>query len=585
MILLIPILVFAAFLVICALMTVGEPLNPTRPLMSYDQSREYAFRLQKLIACKTVAEDGDTSGFSEMGSVMAELFPQVHSKAERMIFGDDCWLYRLPGTDSGRNILLLAHHDVRPASDDWKRPAFSGEVAEGKIWGRGTVDSKTNLFAMFSALEELYSEGFCPQCNVWIASSDDFVTGGDSLSQVAFYFRSEGIRFDFVLSEGGAVVDSPLENMTCSKCAMVAIHEKGSQQLLLTADSTSVHAKLTGGMKVTPTERMADFICAFRRENLFVRKMTPELEIMLKAMAPYVTFPLRLMLANLWLFKPLLIKKLPDISRQAAELLGTTCSFHDLSTEAGGKQCSARIVLRCVNEMDLKTDLTQLRTLATKHGIRVQDCGKSYLRQPSDTRSPAYGRIIQCIRYSFPDVPVIPYVLSDVTDCRFFADLSPCIIRFAPLRLTEQQFASIHGDNENVDITSVGMAVFFYRSLLQTYTTGPISRYEEADEELDEPEFPEEEPQLPQESYYDEMPQAQDFYVQSETANDPDLMLEDFLSFDTGEIHDFNTEEMLDIPLEEMAEDISEETDFSQYMDEESMDLDLNTLTNWEELL
>ena len=76
-----------------------------------------------------------------------------------MTFSDDCWMYCVPGKDDSRNIMLMSHHDVVAVDGEWKYDGFSGEIAEGKIWGRGTVDTKTPLFAEFSALEELLSEG------------------------------------------------------------------------------------------------------------------------------------------------------------------------------------------------------------------------------------------------------------------------------------------------------------------------------------------------------------------------------------------------------------------------------------------
>ena len=119
MILLIPVVVFLAFLLICTLMTTGASLNPTRPLMSYDQAREYARRLQRMIACKTVSQkDGyDDTEFAKLRAVMEELFPLVHKHCRKMTFGDDCWVYMLPG-QSEKNIMLMAHHDVVEAEEE-----------------------------------------------------------------------------------------------------------------------------------------------------------------------------------------------------------------------------------------------------------------------------------------------------------------------------------------------------------------------------------------------------------------------------------------------------------------------------------
>ena len=60
------------------------------------------------------------------------------------------------GTD-GPEVLLTGHMDTVPAgaSEAWPHPPFSGEVAEGAVWGRGTVDMKGALAAMVAALARL----------------------------------------------------------------------------------------------------------------------------------------------------------------------------------------------------------------------------------------------------------------------------------------------------------------------------------------------------------------------------------------------------------------------------------------------
>jgi len=60
------------------------------------------------------------------------------------------------------------------------------------------------------------------------------------------------------------------------------------------------------------------------------------------------------------------------------------------------------------------------------------------------------------------------------TDGRIMTELCPCVLRFAPLRLNAQQLASVHGENENIDITAIGTAVMFYRRLL-----GKLGEWEE----------------------------------------------------------------------------------------------------------
>lgn len=473
MALLIPAAVVLLFMIFCALMTLGEPLNPTRPLMSYDQAREHARKLARMIQCRTVshADRYDDAEFEKLRDVMETTFPLVHRHCRKMTFGDDCWIYLLAGVHDDRNILLMAHHDVVDGEGAWTHPAFSGKILDGKLWGRGAVDTKTSLYGMFAALEELLQEGYFPECNIWIGSSCNEEVAGSGIPLAAEYFRAQGITFDLVLDEGGAVIDPPMSGMICPKCAMVAVHEKGRHRLILKASQEQGHNGLAGGAKATPTERMAAFITELRNSDLFIRRMNPQLEGMFRAMTPYMNFSMKLIFANLWCFRPLLVKQLPKFSAQAGGLLGTTCVFNDIQTQNQGKECTAKILLRSVDDADLKQDLLQLEKLAQKHGIEVLEGGESEYHPPADPTLPAFSLVRECIRTVFPDVPVVPFILPAGTDGRHLTELCPCVLRFAPLRLTAQQLASVHGPDENIDITAIGACVSFYRCLLKKYAS------------------------------------------------------------------------------------------------------------------
>ena len=66
----------------------------------------------------------------------------------------------------------MSHQDVVEANGNWKHPPFSGHIdEEGRVWGRGTVDTKGSLFCIFQAVEELLAEGVTPVQDVYIASS------------------------------------------------------------------------------------------------------------------------------------------------------------------------------------------------------------------------------------------------------------------------------------------------------------------------------------------------------------------------------------------------------------------------------
>ena len=256
-------------------LTAAEPMDAETAMI-------YAQKLRGMIRCRTVSRKNeyDDTEFAKLRTEVENLFPLLHTKAQRMVFSEDCWIYRLPGKDAFRNIMLMSHHDVVAAQGQWKHDPFAGEIAEGKIWGRGTVDTKTPLFAEFTALEELLQEGFVPECNVYLASSHNEELGGDGIPKALAYFKEQGILFDVILDEGGAVIDPPLSGMKCEKCAMVAVHEKGRWKLRCTAPAVSGHTSLTRATRATPPERMASFIHEITVKPSFVRRLNPQVKAM-----------------------------------------------------------------------------------------------------------------------------------------------------------------------------------------------------------------------------------------------------------------------------------------------------------------
>ncbi len=462
------ILAFLAVLIFRALAVKGRPLG-VEPEGDGDET--HARRLSRMIACPTVSykDRHEDAPFAALRQVMAEEFPLVHERCEKRTFGDDCWVYKLPGRDGSRNVLLMSHHDVVEAQGEWKYPPFEGRIAEGAIWGRGTVDTKTPLYAEFAALEELLSQGYGPECNIWLASSGNEEHCGDGIPLANEWFKAQGITFELVLDEGGGVIDPPIGGLCCQKCAMAAIHEKGRHSLAFTASAGTGHGGLTAGAKATPAERMAAFITEVQKGKVFIRRLNPQMKLMLERMAPYASFPLRLIFANLWCFGPLLVKLLPKISGQAGGLLGTSCAFNDVVTTQGGNLCTAKTLMRCVDQEDFEQDLKALEKLAARYGITVARGEQWEYHAPADHTLPGFRLVEDCIARIFPDVPTIPFTLPAGTDARTLTDVCKCVVRFAPIRLSKQQLASVHSENENIDVSAVNACVAFYRLILKNY--------------------------------------------------------------------------------------------------------------------
>lgn len=441
-------------------------LNKKTDTFSQNKKDYYCKRLSKMIACETVSRKDifEPEEFIKLRKVIKELFPTVSKQAEIKYFSDDCYFYKLSGIDDKRNVMLMSHHDVVAAEGEWKYSPFGGEIAEDCIWGRGTVDTKTPLFAEFSALEELLEEGWKPPCNIYLVSSHNEEIAGDGVPQVLDYLEEKGLKFEWILDEGGAVIDAPMSGIKC-KCAMLAVHEKGRYILKIKAIQQTGHGSLAKTVK-TPVVRIAEFITKIEKKQPFLRKIHPELLAMFENLAPYMNLPMRMIFANMWCFSGLLKRLIPTLNAQAGSMLGTTCSFKNLQTTKEG-DCTAEAFFRCVKEEDLKTDLETFQKLAKECGVEIDEVIQDEYHRPADLKSEGYSFIKKCVEHQFSYAACAPFILPAGTDARHFSELSDAVIRFAPIDINNQQYASVHNMNENIGTDAVVRAVEFYKYLLK----------------------------------------------------------------------------------------------------------------------
>lgn len=80
---------------------------------------------------------------------------------------------RLPGRGAGgRSLILNGHVDVVPSTPDdhWTHDPWGGEVADGRMYGRGAADMKAGVAAMISALAAIRAAGVAPGGDVELQS-------------------------------------------------------------------------------------------------------------------------------------------------------------------------------------------------------------------------------------------------------------------------------------------------------------------------------------------------------------------------------------------------------------------------------
>ena len=428
-----------------------------------------AQKLSKMIQYDTTSHANvhEEEKFLGFHKVLEELFPLVHEKLERTVI-DGNLLYYWKGKSSEKPILLMSHQDVVPAEGEWLHEPLSGDIADGKVWGRGASDTKCSVMAFFEAVEELLREGYTPDCDVYLASSCTEEWAGDGAPKIVEELKRRGVELFIVCDEGGGIISEPIGGIK-GNFAMVGVFEKGKADVKFTARSTGGHA--SAPTKNTPIARLAAFVNEVETHTPFKRKFLPEVSAMFARLAPYAPFGLKLVMGNLWLFAPIMKPVLGKISAQAGAMLQTTIAF---TMQSGSdaynvlpQEATLGANMRFIPHQGEKESLEIIKALAAKHGLETEIVHSNDYTEPVDINGEAFKLVEKVIGETFPGLPVSPYVMTGATDAQFYQPICPSCIRFAPVIYGPEQMKGMHGLNENIEYNCLPGAVSFYQNLIK----------------------------------------------------------------------------------------------------------------------
>ena len=425
--------------------------------------------------------------------ILEELFPLVHLHLEKTDL-DGSLLYFWKGASAEKPIVLMGHQDVVPVAgaswgslqnsgsgahadrepvsgeplSAWEHPPFSGEIADGKVWGRGSVDTKCSCMAFFQAIEELLEEGMTvPPRDTYISTSCTEEWGGPGCPAIIGELRGRGVKPWLVCDEGGGIYPDPMPGVRES-FAMIGVGEKGRANVRFIARGKGGHASTP--QRHTPIARIAAFVSHVERHSPFRSRMEPETRAMLEAVAPAAVLPFRLALQNLWLFSKPIELVTPKISGQAAAMLGTTITF--TMVEGGDainvfpQEASVSANLRFVHHQDMDESLARIRKTAGRFGLETEVLSAAPCTKMVDIHGEAFHYVEETVRRTFPGLGTSPYILTAATDAAFYDSICDNCIRFAPIVYGPEEKKGIHGTNEALPYDCLPGAVDFYRNLI-----------------------------------------------------------------------------------------------------------------------
>jgi carboxypeptidase PM20D1 len=474
-----------ALVVLLALVLVGNTLRqgsrqvqvPPLPPMPLDKAA-IAESLAQAVRAKTISGLLDPSGvaaeFDKLHAHLRSRYPLVHGTLKREAVGGHSLLYTWQGSDASlQPALLLAHQDVVPIAPGtealWKKPPFDGVIDDGFVWGRGTLDNKSNTITQLEAVELLLKSGFKPRRTIYfVFGHDEEVSGLQGAVPIAALLKERGVKLEFVLDEGLAVTEGVLPGVA-QPLALIGLGEKGAISLRLRANAKPGHSSMPPGPGQSAIGVLSAALARLDAKPLPGGIQGAAAE-MFEAIAPELPFGQRMAMSNLWLFKPLVENMLGQGGATNAMMRTTTALT---IVNAGNKEnvlpgtADAVVNFRILPGDSVASVTEFVKKTINDDRIEVSPLTAGF--EPSKLASPdapPYKLIERTVREVFPDALVAPGLMLAGSDARHFQGLTDQGYRFMPVRFQSADLQRVHGTDERIAVDQLADMVRFYHRLL-----------------------------------------------------------------------------------------------------------------------
>ncbi len=437
-----------------------------------------AEHLASAIRCQTVSNENHLPAADALHQLHGELermYPRIHATLQRQLINEFSLLYHWQGSDPAlKPVLFMAHQDVVPVDpsslSEWQHPPFSGEIADGFVWGRGALDIKNQLITVMEAVETLLERGFQPRRSIYLAfGHDEEISGHQGAAKIAAWFKEQHIEIEAVVDEGVAVVKGILPGVS-SPVALVGNAEKGYLTLELSVEQAPGHSS-------TPPKHTAIGILASALTRLEANPLPAHIQYsmpMFEAAGKELPFAYRLGFANQWLLGGVIRRALEAQPATNAALRTTTA----ITIINGGLKDNilpprviASVNFRLIPGESIADVIAHVQRAVDDPRVKIQPVhGNGWESSPvSPIDSPAFKAIDETTRQVFGNVIVAPFLMLGATDARYYSGICPQVYRFSPLLYQMEDMKRVHGINERISLDNLERMVQFFTLLMQRW--------------------------------------------------------------------------------------------------------------------
>ena len=439
--------------------------------------------LSEAIRFQTISYDNsakrDVAKFRHFIQWVQQTYPLLQQQLELTPVNELTLLYRWKGQDSTKAaVLLSAHYDVVPVTPGteklWQQAPFSGAIADGFVWGRGAMDDKGAAVSMLEAITLLLQQGFQPSHDVYLAlTHDEEIGSSEGAAAVSALLQQRQVNLAWSLDEGSFVLRQMVPGVAAD-VASINVAEKGFLNLQLTVQSPGGHSSM-------PPPETAVSILARALTKLTDQPVAGGIDGLTAdfydQLGPHMAWLQRMLLANRWLFGPLLeheLSKIPTANAMLRTTTAPTMLTGSIKANVLPQQASAIVNFRLHPRDSIDAVLAHATQVIADPRVELSVVQGMAASRVSDKQAAGFARISEAAQraYAAPagtaatDLIVVSGLTIGGTDSRMYEAVAKDSYRFNPMLLTSAELGGFHGNNERISQDNLHKAVLFYHTLL-----------------------------------------------------------------------------------------------------------------------
>ena len=464
---------FILFLVLRAVFTTPKKMNIEEFTPEEIDPDTLAQHLSEAVQIPTVTvinEGQSYEPFLKYHEFLEKTYPTIHQYAEKTVINGYSLILKIDGSNpSLLPACFLSHQDVVPApAEGWDTEPFGGEIKDGFVHGRGSLDMKGHMIALLEGLETILKRKEKPVRGIYLCfGHDEEITGKDGARNIVEYLYQNNIRFEYVIDEGGAIMDGGLLGVP-GKIALIGTCEKGYVDYKLTSVKDGGHA--SSPKKRSSVDAIAQAV--FDLSHLPMRSYwSKPIKETFKGLAPHMKFIYKLLFANADVLGPLLRLVLSKVNPITNSIVRTTFAFTQLQGAPAPnvipREASAVVNVR-INIGQTQQEVKEYIQKVVGKEITVTELNPGFDPTPvSSIEGEAYQLLLKSISEVFKGYIPAPYPFIAASDAKHYYKVCDRVYRFGPIEMCIDDQNRIHSNNERCNVQAATQGAQFFARLIE----------------------------------------------------------------------------------------------------------------------